>query len=89
MNVLQYAARVEATFKASEAEVNYEPISTFASDFAIADFFTLRENELQQRIFLKDIRRTESYGSLNPATLVLWESEECFGSLIMQAGLIV
>lgn len=47
MNVLQYAARVEATFKASEAEVNYEPISTFASDFAIADFFTLRENELQ------------------------------------------
>lgn len=47
MNVLQYAAKIEATFKAHEADLNYEPISTFASDFAIADFFTLKENELQ------------------------------------------
>lgn len=47
MNVLLFAAKAQAAFEAYEKhEHNYEVKTTFASDFAIADFFALHQRDL-------------------------------------------
>lgn len=47
MNVFQFAANAQAYFEAYEKhEHNYEVKTTFASDFAIAEFFAVKQRDL-------------------------------------------